>query len=45
MLVSQNECFLQLSRYIHRNLIETATPMVERLKGYPWSSYSAYVGL
>jgi putative transposase len=45
ILVSQDEYLLQLSRYIHRNPIETTIPMVERLKDYPWSSYPAFVGL
>ena len=39
------DCYLlQLSRYIHRNPIETTEPMVERLEDYQWSSYPAYVG-
>jgi putative transposase len=44
VLVSQDEYLLQLSRYIHRNPIETTIPMVERLEDYPWSSYPAYIG-
>ncbi|MFQ3198289.1 MAG: putative transposase [Paraglaciecola sp.] len=36
---------MQLSRYIHRNPIETTIPMVERLKDYLWSSSPAFVGL
>lgn len=34
---------LQLSRYIHRNPIETKKPLVSRLDDYVWSSYSAYL--
>jgi putative transposase len=45
VLVSQDEYLLQLSRYIHRNPIDTNIPMVERLEDYLWSSYPAFVGL
>jgi hypothetical protein len=45
ILVSQDEYLLQLSRYIHRNPIETTTPMVERLEDYRWFSYPAFIGL
>ena len=45
ILVSQDEYLLQLSRYIHRNPIETTIPMVERLEDYRWSSYPAFIGL
>jgi hypothetical protein len=34
---------LQVSRYIHRNPVETKTSLVEDLIDYPWSSYSAYL--
>ena len=44
VLVSQDEYLSQLSRYIHRNPIETTIPMVERLEEYPWSSYPAFAG-
>jgi len=43
ILVDSDAYLLQLSRYIHRNPIETKKPMVERLENYPWSSYPAYV--
>ena len=33
---------LDVSRYIHRNPIETKTPMVERMEHYPYSSYRYY---
>lgn len=36
---------LQVSRYIHRNPIETKIPLVEQLEDYPWSSYSIYINL
>jgi putative transposase len=39
ILVSHDEYFLQVSRYIHRNPIETKLPLVERLYDYLWSSY------
>lgn len=45
ILVSRDEYFLQVSRYIHRNPIETNQPLVESLENYPWSSYPAYLGL
>jgi putative transposase len=45
ILVSQDEYLLQLSRYIHRNPIETTVPMVEQLEDYQWSSYPAFIGL
>jgi REP element-mobilizing transposase RayT len=43
ILVDEDAYLLQLSRYIHRNPIETRKPMVEDLVDYPWSSYSAYI--
>ena len=43
IIVDSDSYLLQLSRYIHRNPIETNKPMVESLADYPWSSYSAYV--
>ncbi|OED41606.1 hypothetical protein AB833_09570 [Chromatiales bacterium (ex Bugula neritina AB1)] len=33
---------LEVSRYIHRNPVETKKPLVERLEEYQWSSYPAY---
>ena len=43
ILVDEDSYLLQLSRYIHRNPIETRRPMVEKLEDYAWSSYPAYV--
>ena len=43
ILVDSDAYLLQLSRYIHRNPIETQKPMVDVLEQYPWSSYPAYV--
>lgn len=43
ILVDQDDYLLQLSRYIHRNPIDTETPMVKDLAEYPWSSYAAYI--
>ncbi|MET1257584.1 transposase, partial [Aliikangiella maris] len=43
ILVEKDSYLLQLSRYIHRNPIETKRPMVTQLENYPWSSYPAYV--
>ena len=33
---------LTISRYIHRNPIETTIPMVNRMEEYPYSSYAFY---
>ena len=33
---------LTISRYIHKNPIETTTPMVNRMEEYPYSSYAFY---
>lgn len=43
ILVDKDCYFLQLTRYIHRNPVETKKPMVEDLVDYPWSSYPAYL--
>jgi hypothetical protein len=43
ILVDSDAYLLQLSRYIHRNPIETQRPMVDLLDKYPWSSYPSYV--
>lgn len=45
ILISQDNFLLQVSRYIHRNPIETELPLVQRLEHYQWSSYPAYLGL
>lgn len=43
-IVIDVSCYLlQVSRYIHRNPIETRTPIVEELADYPWSSYPSYL--
>ena len=44
IVVDADAYLLQLSRYIHRNPIETNTPLVKRLERYKWSSYPSYVG-
>lgn len=44
ILVSQDDYFLQVSRYIHRNPIETKIPLVEHLEDFQWSSYPHYMG-
>lgn len=41
-LIEQEEYFLHLSRYIHRNPLEIL-PKNEKLLEYQWSSYPAYV--
>jgi len=43
ILVEEDNYLLQLSRYIHRNPIETKQPLVKKLEQYPWSSYPAYI--
>jgi hypothetical protein len=44
ILVDSDACLLSLSRYIHRNPIETQKPFVKQLEQYPSSSYPAYIG-
>jgi len=41
VLVEEDSYQLQLSRYIHRNPLETK--LVKQLEAYPWSSYPYYV--
>lgn len=43
ILVETNNYLLQVSRYIHRNPIETQVPLVENLTDYIYSSYPAYL--
>ena len=43
ILIDSSSYQLQVSRYIHRNPIETRKPLVENLADYPWSSYPAYI--
>ena len=43
VLVDEDAYLLQLSRYIHRNPVETKKPLVSQLVDYPWSSYPAYI--
>ncbi len=43
ILVEADAYGLQLSRYIHRNPVETKRALVEKLEDYPWSSYPAYI--
>ncbi len=35
---------LSVSRYIHRNPVDAARPLVERLEPCPWSDYPACIG-
>ncbi|WP_318507195.1 transposase [Bacillus sp. T3] len=42
IIISQRY-FLIVNRYIHRNPLEAK--MVQKAEDYPWSSYSAYLGL
>ncbi len=42
ILVDADSYLLQLSRYIHRNPIESKKLLVEKLEQWPWSSYPAY---
>ncbi|QCR31457.1 transposase [Lysinibacillus sp. SGAir0095] len=41
-LVSTPFSMLKVSRYIHRNPINTKTPMVSNMELYPYSSYNLY---
>lgn len=41
--IEASSYLLQVSRYIHRNPIETKVPLVKTLENYPWSSYSCYI--
>ncbi len=43
ILIDSSAYLLQVSRYIHRNPIETKKPLVDNLTDYTWSSYPAYV--
>ena len=43
VLVDADNYLLHVSRYIHRNPIETSTPLVDELIDYKWSSYSAFI--
>jgi len=45
ILIDTSSYLLQVSRYIHRNPVETRKPLVEDLADYPWSSYPAYINL
>ena len=43
ILVETDRYLLPLSRYIHRNPVESPRPLVRALDTYPWSSYPAYL--
>jgi putative transposase len=43
ILIDNQQYLLQVSRYIHRNPIETKQPIVKKLEDYRWSSYLAYL--
>ncbi len=43
ILVETDRYLLPLSRYIHRNPVESSRPLVHTLDTYPWSSYPAYL--
>ncbi len=44
ILVDSDSYLLPLSRYIHRNPVETRKSLVNQLEDYIWSSYPAYIG-
>ena len=44
IVVDASQYLLQVSRYIHRNPVETKKPLVGGLEDYRWSSYVAYLG-
>ena len=41
--IEESSYLLSVSRYIHRNPIETKQPMVRTLANYRWSSYPEYL--
>lgn len=43
IIIEASSYLLQVSRYIHRNPMETKAPLVEALEAYPWSSYACYI--
>jgi len=43
ILVDADNYLLHVSRYIHRNPIETSIPMVKELVDYTWSSYPMFL--
>jgi len=43
ILIDASSYLLEVSRYIHRNPVETLKPLVSKLEKYRWSSYPAYV--
>lgn len=44
IVIDASQYLLQVSRYIHRNPVETKQPLVEALEDYRWSSYADYIG-
>jgi REP element-mobilizing transposase RayT len=45
ILAEESQYLLVLSRYIHRNPIETKMKMVKNLQDYAWSSYPYYLNV
>lgn len=48
ILVDSDDYLFELSKYIHRNPIQTKNTqqrLVERLEDYQWSSYQSYLGI
>ena len=43
IVIDASRYLLQVSRYIHRNPLETKQPLVRKLEEYRWSSYAAYI--
>jgi len=43
ILIERDTYLATLTRYIHRNPIETKKPLVDNLSLYVWSSYSSYI--
>lgn len=43
IIVDADAYLLQVTRYIHRNPIETPHPLAKTLEHYAWSSYPAYL--
>jgi putative transposase len=45
ILIEENKYLQDLSRYIHRNPIDTKVKMVSNIRDYKWSSYRCYLNL
>jgi len=44
IVIDASQYLLQVSRYIHRNPVDTKKPLVRKIEDYQWSSYAAFLG-